>query len=93
MPQLRLSGIDMGLKYHTIYISTYTSPNGAGLQKLFEDKQAAEDWLRKQTDRDVAPKSCYEESYKAFNEWKKYGAWTAKVKKFKYVLDTDELVD
>lgn len=60
-----------------IFVATYQSPGGNPSQEIFSTKIAAIDWLRKKHAKD------FEGTETSFNEWSKYGAWTAKVKRFK----------
>ena len=61
----------------TIYVATFESGTGNGLQKVFKDKKEAKKWLKKQYDDN------FDDDALSFKEWCNYGAWTGKIKSFK----------
>jgi hypothetical protein len=64
-----------------IHVATYTDTSGYGYQKVFKLKKQATDWLLKQFERDYK-KMDQIPIKEAFNDWRKYGAFTAKIKSF-----------
>ena len=60
-----------------IYVATYASSSGHPSQKVFKTRKEADIWLRKKFDKDFD-----EHTNSDFQEWKSYGAWTAKIKSY-----------
>lgn len=63
-----------------IFVATFEDSGGGGYQKVFSSKELANDWLWK-----MYLKSSIDDepTKKGFTEWKRYGAFTAKIKGFK----------
>lgn len=66
------------MKY--IFVATFEDSSGGGYQKIFSSRKLADNWLWKMYIR-----SFDEPIKKEFIEWKRYGAFTAKIKRFKLI--------